>query len=109
MRRFRPFTRPLMLSLLAALLAATLVRPAWAWSDQMDPHGPRPEHNNDRWRHDHPKGLLFPPIVIAPLGGPPPVPAPTGLWYRCDNPPGYYPLVGACRTRWRATAARPVR
>jgi hypothetical protein len=109
MRRFPLFARLLLLSLLPALLATAPGRSARAWSDQPYPRGPAPVHNDERWRHDHPQGLVFPPIVLAPLGGPPTVPAPTGFWYRCDNPAGYYPFVGTCRSRWRTVAARPVR
>jgi hypothetical protein len=109
MRRCPAFARLLLLSLLTALLHIAPVRPAGAWFDRTDDHWPREFHHDERWRHDHPHGLLFPPIVVSPLGGPPTVPAPAGYWYRCDNPAGYYPLVGNCLSRWRVVAAQPIK
>jgi hypothetical protein len=43
-----------------------------------------------------------PPLVVAT-----PAP-PTGqFWYYCANPPGYYPYVPRCGTRWQRVPANP--
>ena len=34
-------------------------------------------------------------------------PAPTGFWYRCDMPAGYYPYVPACQTPWLIVPSAP--
>ena len=55
-------------------------------------------------------------IQQAPVAAPPPPPpvsgyAPpppqAGLWYYCDNPPGYYPYVQVCPTPFRPVPAQP--
>jgi len=48
-----------------------------------------------RGRHE-PGGLLSQAIEPSRLG-----PAPTGFWYHCDSPAGYYPYIPTCRTPWR--------
>jgi hypothetical protein len=93
---------------LAAGWAVAFAPPARAWSDQehkytVDPRG----YHNERWARDHSGGLLYPPLIIGAVP-PPPVPARTGSWYRCDSPAGYYPYISACRTPWRTVSARPV-
>ena len=46
-----------------------------------------------------------PPVVYVERGDP--VSAPGGYWYRCDNPPGYYPDVRECPTGWRRLVPTP--
>lgn len=46
-----------------------------------------------------------PPAVYVERGDP--VSAPGGYWYRCDNPPGYYPYVRACPGGWRKLLPAP--
>lgn len=51
----------------------------------------------------------FYPAPIYPYPDPylpPPIGAPlaSGYWYYCDDPPGYYPYVAACRLPWHALA-----
>lgn len=36
-------------------------------------------------------------------------PAPTGFWYRCDAPSGYFPYITKCRGPWRLVPAGPHR
>jgi hypothetical protein len=36
-------------------------------------------------------------------------PAPTGFWYRCDAPAGYYPYIPTCQTPWRIVPSTPYR
>lgn len=51
------------------------------------------------------------PIYPYPNTYAPPVVAPAppagGFWYYCYNPPGYYPYVPRCATRWVAVPASP--
>lgn len=58
----------------------------------------------------------YPPTVITVPTEPPvyiqqPRPAPLryqpGYWYYCTNPPGYYPTIRQCITRWRPVEPRP--
>ena len=57
-----------------------------------------------RHRRRHPKGLSWRAIDPARFG-----PAPTGFWYRCDAPAGYYPYILSCRTAWRFVPSVPPR
>jgi hypothetical protein len=52
---------------------------------------------------------VYPPVIIAPIGSPPSVPAPAGLWYYCNNPKGYFPYISTCRSPWRQVSAQPVK
>jgi hypothetical protein len=36
-----------------------------------------------------------------------PGPPPQGIWYYCDNPPGYYPYITNCATPFRPVPAQP--
>ena len=42
------------------------------------------------------------PVEPARIG-----PAPTGFWYRCETPAGYYPYVPRCQTPWRIVPSAP--
>jgi hypothetical protein len=55
-------------------------------------------------RH-HRNSLLSQRIVQPSRQGP----APTGFWYRCDAPAGYYPYILTCQTPWRIVPSTPYR
>ena len=109
---------------LLALPAAAQTLSDQAYQDDERPHGHHDRHMSDdglslghkHARHAHCRcdarltgrvaaPVLVPSVVQAPL---PLGPAPTGFWYRCDMPPGYYPAVTQCSTPWREVAAQPV-
>ena len=46
----------------------------------------------------------LPPVEVAP---PPAAITPPQYWYYCANPPGYYPYVAQCRSRWKRVPATP--
>lgn len=46
----------------------------------------------------------LPPVEVAP---PPAAIGPPQYWYYCANPPGYYPYVAQCRSRWKRVPATP--
>jgi hypothetical protein len=43
----------------------------------------------------------------TPLAGIAPLPAPPPGWYRCGDPAGYYPTVGACNGPWTLVQEAP--
>jgi len=61
----------------------------------------------------------FPPAVVTVPANPPvyierdPPPTnqqlPSGYWYYCDNPQGYYPYVNECPQGWRQVDPVPQR
>lgn len=61
----------------------------------------------------------YPPAVVTVPASPPvyierdPPPTtqqlPSGYWYYCDNPQGYYPYVNACPQGWRQVSPVPQR
>lgn len=61
-----------------------------------------PNPHTELYRHQLPRQR----IVTDPsrLG-----PAPTGFWYRCDAPSGYFPYITKCRGPWRLVPAGPHR
>lgn len=59
-----------------------------------------------------PYGVYDPPPVTYVYPPPPavvlqPQSAPTGYWYYCGNPRGYYPHVQNCLTAWRPVPVTP--
>jgi hypothetical protein len=87
---------------LACCIAVLLAAPAAAQTDVARNRGSA-EHRrlgseHDPYRHGerHPGGVLRRDIDPYRIG-----PAPTGFWYRCDVPAGYYPYIRACATAWR--------
>jgi hypothetical protein len=58
-----------------------------------------------------PSNNYVPPNNYAPPGiySSPPMqqPAPSPVWYYCDNPQGYYPYVQSCYSGWRQVPAIP--
>ncbi|MEJ0047357.1 MAG: hypothetical protein WDN04_15530 [Rhodospirillales bacterium] len=47
------------------------------------------------------------PGPAAAAGTIPPLPAPPPGWYRCPDPNGYYPSVGACTSGWMLVQEAP--
>ena len=58
-------------------------------------------HHRGRHFHHDSLQLGIEPSLIGP--------APTGFWYRCDAPQGYYPYIPVCSTPWRLVPAGPRR
>lgn len=92
-------------------LVALMAAPALAQTLRYDEDQSLPRHRSDRygteWHHHarrHRGGLTPQDIEPSRLG-----PAPTGFWYQCDAPAGYYPYIPACRTPWRIVPSRPPR
>ena len=81
---------------------ALMATPALAHTLQYasdDLRQPRREHLHSQYGKPHrPKGTIEP----SRQG-----PAPTGFWYRCDLPAGYYPYVPNCRTPWQIVPSAP--
>jgi hypothetical protein len=102
---------PVFLCTLMVSLITMPAGPASAWTNdqQGDIRWREGRMHDERWRLAHPGGIVYPPIIVSPVGRPPPFPAPMGAWYRCDNPAGYYPYIGTCLMRWRLVAGRPIR
>lgn len=114
---------------LLATPAAARTLSGQAYQDNERPQGHHGRHGSDgslslsrkHGRHaqcgcdTQPTGRLaaavFAPNAVQarlPLGPAQIGPAPTGFWYRCDSPSGYYPAVTRCSTPWREVAAQPV-
>jgi hypothetical protein len=56
----------------------------------------------------------YPPVVTVPSSPPvyierEPPQLPSGYWYYCDNPQGYYPYVNECPQGWRQVDPVPQR
>jgi len=47
------------------------------------------------------------PVYPYPAYPVAPAPAPTGYWYYCANPPGYYPYVQQCAGPWQPVPPSP--
>lgn len=72
-----------------------------------------------RYYAPYPYYPYYPPsIVTVPVSPPvyiertPPAvnqSMPSGYWYYCNNPPGYYPYVTDCPTGWRQVDPTPPR
>ena len=64
---------------------------------------------DDYW-YFYPEPIYPYPTYIAPYDyngtSGPPLAAPV-YWYRCDNPPGFYPYVSECPGGWEAVPAAP--
>jgi hypothetical protein len=82
---------------------ALLAVPALARNDDYSGDGREPRLHS-RGMH-HRGGKLSRQIVQPYLQGP----APTGFWYRCDLPAGYYPYIPTCQTPWRIVPSTPYR
>jgi len=64
-----------------------------------------------RYYNPYPYYPYYPPAVVTVPSSPPvyiersppPVnqPLPSGYWYYCNNPQGYYPYVTECAAGWR--------
>ena len=72
-----------------------------------------------RYYDPYPYYPYYPPAVV-PVPSSPPVyiersppavnqPLPSGYWYYCDNPQGYYPYVTDCPMGWRQVDPVPPR
>lgn len=90
---------------------ALLATPALAQTLQYDDDHTLRRHQHassglERLHHArrHPVGLTSRTIEPSLLG-----PAPTGFWYRCDMPAGYYPYIPTCQTPWRMVPSMPPR
>lgn len=77
------------------------------------PYGnPYPYYNYQYYPPAYP---YYPPIMVAPNSPPvyiqqtPPATQeyPSGYWYYCDNPQGYYPYVKECRNDWQQVEPTP--
>ncbi|MEA2729098.1 MAG: hypothetical protein QOF70_3573 [Acetobacteraceae bacterium] len=92
-------------------VVALVAAPALAQTLQYDEDNSLPRHRSE-WagsgRHHsgrrHPRSLSSGDIEPFRLG-----PAPTGFWYRCDAPAGYYPYIPACGIPWRIVPSTPPR
>ncbi|HVZ08064.1 hypothetical protein [Rhodopila sp.] len=56
-----------------------------------------------------PASRPYPPVLPTGPARPPPHTLPQGLRYRCDDPPGYYPYINACRVQWRPVSSPDLR
>jgi len=68
--------------------------------------------------YSYPYYPYYPPVVAVPSNPPvyierdPPQTTqqfPSGYWYYCDNPSGYYPYVKECPQGWRQVEPTPQR
>jgi hypothetical protein len=90
------------------LLAA---EPARAQTLQYDDDHTVPRHRSESDRtHEHHRvrrhSLSLTSRNLEPTRlGPPP----TGYWYRCDAPAGFYPYIPVCGTPWRIVPSTPPR
>jgi hypothetical protein len=66
-------------------------------SDEM--HQPHQQHAHGQHSGIHRQGGIVEPSRTGP--------APTGFWYRCDMPAGYYPYVPDCQRPWRVVPSAP--
>jgi hypothetical protein len=80
-------------------VVALVAAPALAQTLQYDE-----DHSLPRHQRRHPRSLSSGDIEPFRLG-----PAPTGFWYRCDAPAGYYPYIPACGIPWRIVPSTPPR
>jgi hypothetical protein len=98
-------------------VAALLAVPALARSDYYSGDAREPRLRSDNYSGNgreprlrshgkgHRGGRLSRQIVEPLQQGP----APTGFWYRCDLPSGYYPYIPTCQTPWRIVPSTPYR
>jgi hypothetical protein len=112
------------ISLLIVLSALAATGPAWADRDHF--HGGHRGHGSvhfyfgppvfDPWYYGPPPYYYPPHVIIVPSS--PPVyiektpeqaapSLPSGYWYYCSNPKGYYPYVKECPGGWQQVAPQP--
>jgi hypothetical protein len=84
-------------------MVALLAVPALARSDDYSGDGREP-HPHSHGQH-HRGGALSRRIAQPGRQGL----VPTGFWYRCDTPAGYYPYVPTCQVPWRIVPPVPFR
>lgn len=91
-----------------ALLATPALAQTMRYDDDIDaPHRHSEKgrlHEGHGHKQRHRGGIAAAIIEPSRIG-----PAPAGLWYRCDEPAGYYPYVPVCRTPWRTVPSTPYR
>jgi hypothetical protein len=75
-----------------------------------------PFYSYPNYSYPYPYPYYYPPAVVTVPSSPPvyiqqsPSAAqqyPTGSWYYCNNPEGYYPYIKACPNGWQQVEPRP--
>ena len=72
---------------------------SWAWGAPPYGYGYPYGWGYPAWRYDAAAGYADTPVYTE-RDAPPATSAPSGSWYYCADPPGYYPQVSMCNRQW---------